>query len=86
MPTSASPGIGRVLTTEPGATTIWSYRSCSSGPSTGSSVAVRRAWSMPVTVPVTTRQRLRTFRSGTTTCRGSSEPAAVSGRNGWYVM
>jgi hypothetical protein len=27
-----------------------------------------------------------TRRSGTTTWRGSREPAAASGRNGWYVM
>ena len=33
--------------------------------------------------PVITWQSRRTRRRGTTTCRGSNEPAAASGRNGW---
>ena len=70
----------------PGATTTTSYATSCSGPSTGSTVATFRAWSMPVTGPVSTRQRRSTLRGGTTTCRGSSDPAAVSGRKGWCCM
>ncbi len=36
--------------------------------------------------PTMTWQSGSTRRSGTTTCRGEIDPAAASGRNGWYVM
>ena len=49
-------------------------------------VAVRLAWSMRSASPMTIWHSARTRRSGTTTWRGEMEPAAASGRNGWYVM
>ncbi|CAM5442136.1 hypothetical protein STENM223S_07958 [Streptomyces tendae] len=49
-------------------------------------VAVRVVWSMECASPMTTSHWPRTRRRGTTTCRGEMDPAAASGRNGWYVM
>ncbi|CAM5388509.1 hypothetical protein SBADM41S_08919 [Streptomyces badius] len=91
MPKSARPGIGRVRDTDPGAMTISSYP-ISRAPVPSSpvarvvTVAVRLAWSMRWASPMTIVQSLRTRRSGTTTWRGEIEPAAASGRKGWYVM
>jgi hypothetical protein len=48
----------------------------------GDTVATFRAGSTVDTRPVSTRHPSRVFRGGTTTCRGSMEPAAASGRNG----
>ncbi len=64
---SATPGIGNVRETAPAVTTtIWSY-SCSYGsPTGGVIVAVLFAWSMPVTLAVTTLVLLRWRRCATT--------------------
>ena len=86
MPFSASPGIGNVRATEPGATTMMSYEISTGSPAFGMNVTTRRACSMRVTRPFKICARGRTRRSGTTTCRGSRLPAAASGKNGWYVM
>jgi len=51
-------------------------------PSTGATCARFSAWLSPVTAPVITRQCRSVRRSGTTTWRGSTEPAAASGRKG----
>jgi hypothetical protein len=55
-------------------------------PERSRAVTTRRLVSMPVTMPLITSQPFSTLRRGTTTCRGSTLPAAASGRNGWYVM
>ena len=88
---SARPGTGRVRETEPGARTSSSY-GISTAPVPSSSVArvvtvaARLVWSMRGASPMTTVHCARTRRSGTTTWRGEIEPAAASGRNGWYVI
>ena len=46
-------------------------------------VAVLFAWSMAVTLAVMTLVDFRCRRSDTTAWRGSMDPAATSGRNGW---
>ena len=83
MPCSASPGIGSVRATEPGATTSTSKPSAVTWPSASSTVTSRSALLIDVTRPVSTWHLRSTRRSGTTTWRGSMEPAAASGRNGW---
>jgi hypothetical protein len=83
MPRSASPGTGSVRATDPGATTSTSYPSVVVVPEISSAVTSRAAWLIDVTRPVRWWHLRSTFRSGTTTCRGSMEPAAASGRNGW---
>lgn len=52
-------------------------------PTDGAIVAILRAWEIALTRPVTMRAPRRMRRSGTTTWRGSTLPAAASGRNGW---
>src|SRR4051812_30482187 len=86
IPDSASPGTGSVRDTDPAASTTSSYGTAVGTPSAGTTVAVRASWSTPVTRPVITRHPGSSRRNGTTTCRGSSDLAAASGRNGWYVM
>src|SRR5688572_30493199 len=86
MPHSARPGTGSVRATDPGATTMTSYPMALTFPAASSTVTTLDEWSIAVTRPVRWWQCLSTLRSGTTTCRGSIEPAAASGRNGWYVM
>jgi hypothetical protein len=49
-------------------------------------VTVLSAWVIFSTLPAMIFVRLRWRRSATTACRGSIEPAAISGRKGWYVM
>lgn len=80
--------MGRVRETEPGASTRWSYGSSSATEPSSSvarvvSVATRLPWSMRRASPMTSVQRSRTRRRGTTTWRGEMEPAAASGRKGW---
>lgn len=60
-----------------------SYPISYGSPAKGNTVAEWVLWVIRVTAPVITVQCLRTRRSGTTTCRGSMDPAAASGRNGW---
>ena len=83
MPCSASPGIGSVRATEPGATTSTSKPSAVTCAVGQLDVTSRVGVADRVTRPVSTWHLRSTRRSGTTTWRGSIEPAAASGRNGW---
>src|ERR1700712_4570332 len=83
---SATPGIGNVRETEPAVTTTMSYSMSHGSPTAGVIVATLFAWSTLVTFAVITCVRLRWRRWETTAWRGSIEPDATSGRNGWYVM
>ena len=81
-PYSRSPGTGITREMEPSATISWSYgtsRCCPSAVATKTRLA---SGSAPVTWPSSRSVRLRCSRSGTTTCRGSSVPAAAPGSSG----
>jgi hypothetical protein len=78
-------GLGDVET-EPTAIPTCSYSRGYGSPSSGWMVATRSACRRSVTLPVRISAPRSTRRSGTTTCRGETAPAAASGRNGWYVM
>ena len=82
MPTSASPGIGSRRDTDPGQTTSRSYSISYGSPSAACTVTVFLALVIVVTAAVTTVHLSSTLRSGTTTWRGSTLPAAASGRKG----
>ena len=60
------------------------YREVHSGPAgeTGSVLTIDRAGSAPVTRPSLMSVRSSSSRSGITTCRGSSVPAAAPGSSG----
>ena len=81
---SASPGTGSTRDTDPSATIRWSYAMVSATPDGVSMLSSRALGAAPVTRARRTLVQPRYSRSGTTTCRGSSDPAAAPGSSGVY--
>src|SRR5204862_69967 len=79
-------GTGSVRGTEPSATMSWSYGTSRRWPSALVTNTCRASGSAPVTWPRSRSVWLRCSRSGTTTWRGSSVPAAAPGSSGVYSM